>query len=123
MSVNYAFSLLVLAAVLAGQTLALGNPHLLHAHSFHLIMHIAGGFGIGLLFYALSGSMSWNVRHRRIAVIGGAVLLGILWEVFEAYFNLTGFKVGTMPYYADALKDLANDIVGGAIALIVFARK
>jgi hypothetical protein len=86
-------------------------------------MHIVGGIGVGLLISALIQSFRPNMRWKPIVIVWGALLFGIIWEVFETRYDLTGYRVGTSLYYFDTFKDLLNDIIGGGIIAFILARK
>lgn len=118
---TYLSALVVLAAVLAGQVVGL-HSRLITNPVFHITMHIAGGIGIALFAAALISTRAWHPENSRRAVIIAALSAGILWEIIEAYFNITGFTLWTHTYYLDTLKDLINDLIGGTLVAWLYFR-
>jgi hypothetical protein len=47
----------------------------------------------------------------------GVLVIGIIWETIEAYYNISGYIPGTRLYYFNSAKDFLNDIIGGGIAI------
>jgi uncharacterized membrane protein (DUF373 family) len=87
---------------------------------FDILMHIAGGIGIGLFLYALIGSFYPHIRRKKRAVIWGVFVVGIVWELFEIWSNTAGYTLWTVPYYIDTAKDLFDDVIGaGLVAWLV----
>jgi hypothetical protein len=91
---------------------------------FDVAMHVAGGvfFGAGFSWLA-----RYEVPHalRRKLFAPGPILLavffvGAAWEVFEVAIGIAGSPF--MPYLIDTLKDLADDIIGGAIGYMLLRR-
>lgn len=113
---RYIASLVILILVFIGQSTALNNQFIFRLPVFHLVMHIGAGFGIALLISALMSSFRLRLRAKKSAIILGTFLVGLIWEAFEAYFNITGFRFGTAAYFLDTSKDLLNDAIGGSIA-------
>ncbi|MBI4085675.1 MAG: hypothetical protein HY433_00280 [Candidatus Liptonbacteria bacterium] len=100
---------------------------------FDIPMHIMGGVFIGALFVYL-----FRVRHNFLKTesfltfvilgVGFTVLVGVLWEFYELFTDvliIKRYSILNAPggIHFDTLKDLFNDIVGGAIAVGFFARK
>lgn len=100
---------------------------------FDTPMHLMGGMFIGALFVYI-----FRVRHALLKtesvftfVILGAgftVFIGVLWEFYEFFMDILIFKRYPLldapgGLHFDTLKDLFNDLVGGAIAVSIFARK
>lgn len=100
---------------------------------FDTPMHLMGGMFIGILFVYI-----FRIRHDLLKTesvltfiifgVGFTVLTGVLWEFYEFFADVMIFK--RYPFldtpggvHFDTLKDLFNDIVGGAIAVSFFARK
>lgn len=72
---------------------------------YDIIVHILGGVGIALsTLYILE-----NPKYIIISVI----ICGILWEIFEAYYGISGSPFGTSSYFLDTAKDLVDDLIGG----------
>jgi len=87
---------------------------------YDIYLHIGGGFGIYLLVRAVL--KSWkpgleNTAKGRWLILLGVLVVGLIWEGYEWYFDIAGAPVGTAAYYVDLVKDLINDLLGGVIAL------
>lgn len=99
---------------------------------YDIIMHCLGGLGVGLLTLAVLRSFApkyapylLQKKSRMMwAVICGAFVFGLCWELFEVYYDIAGYHLWTVPYYLDTLKDLMDDCIGGAVAslLVLFKR-
>ncbi|MBI5470698.1 hypothetical protein HY968_05295 [Candidatus Kaiserbacteria bacterium] len=76
--------------------------------------HFLGGLWAGFL-----GAWFFFNWKRRLSVLECALFafgVGILWEIFE-YTNGVGGSVGPfMGYWADTIKDLVFDVIGGVTA-------
>ena len=84
-----------------------------------LVVHVFGGAAISLLvislyFYAplLGGPRSAPRRQLFAVGIGGAIVVGVCWELFE--FSV-GMIMAAEPFY-DTLLDLVMDVFGGVLA-------
>ena len=121
----YIFALVVLTAVLLAHLLGING--LYFQYSFYdIFMHILGGVGIGLFITAFvksNFSHFTNALHVRRNIVIGVFLVGIVWELFEIYFNIAGAPLWTKAYYIDTVKDLIDDMIGGAIVAWVAFRK
>jgi hypothetical protein len=82
---------------------------------YDIFMHILGGIGIGLAVSAAVKLHGDKIVHKRWVIIIGVLLIGIIWEFFEAYYDITGSPLWSTPYYVDTVKDLIDDMIGGAI--------
>jgi hypothetical protein len=119
----YIYALVAVAIMGIGNYL--GNEYLLYFvfPPYDIFMHIIGGTGIGLAIIAVSRSLEFNI-HRSIRIVVFLVfLVGLVWELFEAYYNIAGAPVGTKAYYIDTIKDLFDDIVGGTCAFLIARKK
>ncbi|HEX7724598.1 MAG TPA: hypothetical protein VF438_02575 [Candidatus Paceibacterota bacterium] len=92
---------------------------------YDVYLHFGGGLGIAMLLHALLISYKpdyfHTARSRRL-VLWGVLVVGLVWELFEAYFGIAGAPVGTKAYYTDTIKDLIDDMLGGALAVWLVAR-
>ncbi len=90
-------------------------------------MHIAGGVWLGLAFWyvahdrlkAFSFEKKWMVF---VAGVGAVAIIGIFWEIWELILGVYIKKQYTLfnspgDVHFDTLKDLFDDLVGGAIAM------
>lgn len=79
-------------------------------------MHILGGFVVGLgIFLAYSKNHTEPLTGLPLLglVVGGALVVGIGWELFEIIFALTSDTGLTY----NSLKDLTMDVVGGVLVI------
>ena len=109
----YLFTLLSVAGLLVAH---LFGTHGLYVHfpPYDIFMHTLGGFSLGLFVNALIGP-------KRGTIILWVFIAGVVWELFEAYYNIAGYDVGTKLYYIDTAKDLIDDILGAIIAAVTCA--
>ena len=91
---------------------------------YDIMMHILGGIVIGTTY-------AWGARYviptawrRTFLKLGAALLftiaIGVLWEVFEYMLDIAGSRF--LPYPADTMKDMANDIIGGILGYFLIKR-
>src|SRR3990167_6507886 len=82
---------------------------------FDVIMHFFSG-----VLVALAVIIVWNyfrnvltVERRRVILVANffALVVGLLWEIFEVYSEFTSFTDGIW-YTLDTVKDLAMDMSG-----------
>jgi len=114
--VTYVWSLIILCIVLIGQIFAIDGLYI----SIPLIdvpLHVLGSIGIGLFISALITSSALRLKSRRLGIMIGVLVIGIIWETMEAYYNISGYMPGTKLYYFNVTRDLLNDIIGGGIAI------
>lgn len=116
----YFYSLLILSAVFIGQIA--GNEYGLYLDIwvYDIAMHFLGGLGIALAVLAtIKLHFKFLQRHRTTSVLILVFIAGILWEVFEAYYDIAGWPFGTTAYWIEFAKDLFDDMLGAVIALII----
>lgn len=97
-----------------------------------VLMHLVGGGWVALTAsYVLFGnekSKTISLLERVIMVIGIVALIGVLWEFYEYLSDVYLLKVHPLTLapnpslLPDTLKDLFNDLVGGTIIALLFAR-
>ena len=83
-------------------------------------MHILGGFWLGLVFiYFLKiKDLSFSTILK---IILGALVIGLLWEVFEILVDKTIIQ---NPFNTlDTLSDICFDLAGAGIAIFYFAKR
>lgn len=91
---------------------------------YDIIMHILGGIGIAMSVYCVLVFLKLdNHKGRFWSIVTLTFLAGFAWELFEIYFNLTGSKLWSTPYYLDTIKDLFNDVLGSVIVGLVLKNK
>ncbi|MDP3956806.1 MAG: hypothetical protein Q8P97_02310 [bacterium] len=93
-------------------------------------MHLAGGFLIAMLvlWYLEQNKKellaSFSFFNKFFFVLGAAALVGIFWEFYEFFYDV--FFKSQLGFYAaqlgaiDTVKDLANDLMGAAVAFLIF---
>ena len=93
-------------------------------------MHFLGGFLLVIIFFYF-----WRFAHISIGNVFGALvltlgfvaLIGVFWEFYEFlrdFYLLTGGKISVFQNsFADTVKDLFFDLVGGTTAFAIFYRK
>lgn len=111
----YLYSFIVFLIVLIGHTFGVVDNFYMKFFFYDILMHISGGIGMGLLVSAFLKGHFLNFRHRRTVVILFVLFAGIIWELFEVYYNIAGYPFGTKAYYLDTIKDLFDDVLGGCI--------
>lgn len=80
-------------------------------------MHMIGGLALGLLVYQISHSVKHVTHISWRKIIFAIILIGLAWEVFEAFFGIAGAPLGTRAYYIDTVKDLVNDTFGAFVGM------
>ena len=118
----YIYAFLVLVATLVAHVLGINGLYW-DIPPYDIFMHILGGIGIGLFVLAFLRSNFSRFADKKVVIVLGVLGVGIIWELFEMYFNIAGAPVGTKAYYIDTTKDLFDDMVGGAIVAWSFIRK
>lgn len=104
-------------AVLIGEIVGIQENLFMTIPSYDILMHIAGGLGIGLALSAGIKHHSIFIGKEKLIVIVGVFIAGILWELFEIIYNISGHPFGTTLYFIDTVKDLFDDVIGGILAL------
>lgn len=98
-----------------------------------ILMHLVGGGWVALtayhLLFAGEKSRLASSFERFVLVIGLVALIGVLWEFYEYLSDVYLLKVHPLTsapnprLLPDTLKDLFNDLVGGAIVAFFSLRK
>ena len=90
----------------------------------HLFVHMMGGFWIAItiLWIALKIGHIEKITHYKrralIIMVGSALIIGIVWEIFELVFKIDLVnKIGYWPYTINAV---VADLIGGIIAFWYF---
>ncbi|MBP6858368.1 MAG: hypothetical protein KBC33_00885 [Candidatus Pacebacteria bacterium] len=118
----YISAFIVLALVLGAHISGL-DGYYYTIDGYDVFMHIAGGVGIGLFVAALLRSYRQGALFSRRNVILGVIVIGIVWELFEIVYKLTGHPLWTKLYYIDTVKDMVDDVLGGAVVAWILGRK
>lgn len=87
-------------------------------------MHFLGGFVSALIILSV---MAWRANYSLdlakssgllVLALLGALVVGMLWEIFEYQAGLVWNALGDYPF--DIFKDLVMDIAGGYLAYRYF---
>jgi len=94
---------------------------------YDILLHLAGGFWVGFLFFYIFGERlnvfsETQVMARPfvmlVLAIGFVLLVGVLWEFYEYMHDIIlasrYTELARQPNLGDTLSDLVNDIIGGA---------
>lgn len=88
--------------------------------SLDIIMHFLGGLLIGLMILNLlfvRGLFGFAHTHHGVVIVTvlmGVLFVGLGWELFEVFFDLTAISRIDM---IDTVLDLVMDLSGGSVAL------
>lgn len=97
-------TLISLSALYLLHLFGISNHLYLNIWYYDLIAHFLGGICLALsALYILK-----SPKH----IIWITFVLGIVWELYEIYFNLTGHPFGSYEYNIDTIKDLILDTLG-----------
>jgi hypothetical protein len=122
---TYLGAFLVLLAVAVANYVGQVYDVALKVPFYDVYLHLAGGLGIGLMLSALHRSFfpsHTTSTNGRWLIVFSVLCVGLVWELFEAYFNIAGAPVGTKAYYIDTIKDLCDDIIGGGLGVYLLSR-
>ena len=123
----FPFSFLVLAILIALHLV--GSYYSLYWKFdwYDSVVHIISGLWAALLILWLCSVLGqinslkeYKTKALLIAFIS-AVLIGIIWELVENYYQVTYTSAGS--YYLDTAMDLLNDGLGGIMAYLYFIRR
>ena len=82
---------------------------------YDFITHFLGGACIALSFSYIAK----NPKHA----IWAAVIGGIIWEIFEVYFDIMGWPISSRAYKIDTAIDLVMDTLGAAAVWVIIRNK
>lgn len=92
-----------------------------------LLLHLAGGFWVGSVGIYLFRKTPLSNFLFLLVVVSFAALIGVLWEFFEFMTDPLWRTLGREVFFQlgleDTLGDLLSDLVGGALAAILFRRE
>jgi hypothetical protein len=118
----YFYAFVVLCFVLITHIIGIRGMYVIFP-PYDIFMHILGGIGIGLAVCAAIKLHGEKIIYKRRAIIIGVLIVGIIWELFEIYYDIAGSPLGTIPYYIDTVKDLMDDVIGGTLAAWLFMKR
>ncbi|MEK7463847.1 MAG: hypothetical protein AAB610_01860 [Patescibacteria group bacterium] len=108
-------TLALLLLLLGLHTYGMAQHWYLYYPFFDLITHFLGGVGIALsVFYVFK-----NPKH----IIAVAIVAGIVWEIFEVYFDIMGWPISSKAYKIDTAVDLFMDTLGAVSVWLVAKNK
>lgn len=120
--ISYILALIILTLVLIGNSLGPTATHISIKY-FDSILHLLAGMGLGFFFLGLTVRgvfRDWHTLGRVTLIV---VACGVMWELFEIYFDLSGYALWTTMYYLDTVKDLLLDTVGAAVVAYIVVHK
>ena len=111
--------LTLIIAVLVGYLYWLGlEGHLFWVYWWYDIpMHMLAGLVVGLWGSALASRRDVKPYQALIFVLLTAFAIGVMWEIFEVSVGITRGEPG---YWADTIKDLVDDCLGAAAAVLLY---
>lgn len=92
---------------------------------FDNVMHFLGGVTGGLImiwFFFDSGSFHtdrFSTTNRVIGALLSVLFVGVLWEIFEYKFGVTGFEGERPGYRLDVVFDLTFDFLGALLVSFI----
>lgn len=90
------------------------------------VMHLLGGMWIAAalheMFYGMYqiGNLPRTFSVYMLTVVGGTLLVGIGWEVFEYIFDIA--TINPSEYWPDTVKDLALDTLGAIAIMLAYLK-
>lgn len=94
---------------------------------FDILTHFLGGLWVSislLWFFFQFGSVNVfknKKNHIFLVAFVGTILIGVMWEIFEYYFGISG--VNASNYVRDTATDIFFDLMGGIVAYGIFVFK
>lgn len=91
---------------------------------FDKSLHFIAGVIVGISAFLFSQYFpSFFNRNKKIIVFSlvSIFIIGVLWEFFELYFDITSLSDGDI-YYKDTFLDLVMDVSGGFLGTIYSLR-
>lgn len=89
--------------------------------SFDRLVHIIGGFFVAIASLSIIyGSKLQTVKRSHSLMVGifAALVVGILWEIFEVQNGITSLR--DIGYWIDSIGDILSDFIGGCLAALYF---
>jgi hypothetical protein len=88
---------------------------------YDIMMHFLGGFLIALIILLIISRFKiiiFNPKLIFILMMGGVLIVGLGWELFEIFFELINIKTDKL----DTIIDIVMDLLG-AVAAFFYSRK
>lgn len=87
---------------------------------FDMPMHFLGGFWLGLALIWFFSVREFSPKSI-LKIILGALLIGILWELFEILIDKS---IAQNPFnILDTISDMCFDLAGGGLSIIYFFKR
>lgn len=91
---------------------------------YDVVLHFFGGICIALSAYCVTEFFNIQIIKRNFwSIILLTFIAGFAWEVFEVIYDIAGHHFGTLQYNIDSIKDLINDVIGGAVVYFMLKNK
>ena len=123
----FPFSILVLAVLITFYSVGSQFSFYWFYPQYDLLLHTLAGLWIALVllwlaasFGQISSMKEYKVKSFLIALIS-AVLLGIVWELLENFFQLS--SVNSPNYSFNTAMDIFTDALGGLLAYLYFVQR
>lgn len=123
---RYLLFLLILLVLIAAVNFFAIKVHLYwDVYWFDRVMHFFGGlwagsFGLWFFFLRLHAKTSRGIASIFLTSFLSALLIGVLWELFELFTHLYSIFGTEKAFMFDTLSDLFFDIVGSFFASFLF---
>ena len=117
----YLYALLLFALVLGAQEIGLHGLYYRHP-LFDIVPHFLTGLGIGIFLCALFQSL-FPKHDETVPIVLIVFLIMVAWKIFEAYYHVNGYPLGSTEYYLDTVKDFTVSILGGWIGAWFYYKK
>lgn len=119
-----AITISILAILLGLHLMGMAN-HLYVTYWFYdIILHFLAGIAVGISTICIAELCGIEFIKNRLWITLIIVLVaGISWELFELYFDISGYGYGTHAYNVDTVKDLIMDMLGGFLIYFIFRKR
>lgn len=120
---KYFWPMFILVALVAGfHILGTIENYYWSTNWYDFPMHFFGGLWISLFILWFDAWIPLPIRpNSALKVIGFVLVVGIIWELYELYFQLTNiYDVG---YTWDTSHDLIMDVLGGTLGWFLIHKK
>jgi hypothetical protein len=105
-------TLLLLIILLGMHLIAMKEYWYIKYSSIDLPLHFLGGVCLAL-------STLYIFKNPKYIILS-TFILGIFWEIFEVYYDITGWPFGTRNYNMDTGVDLLMDVLGSIFVFLVY---
>lgn len=87
---------------------------------FDMVMHFISGVCVamaGVLIWQYFFDKNISFKNAMVVALVSVLIVGLMWEVFETYFEITSVSDG-LSYFTDTTSDLLLDLCGGILGSI-----